>query len=60
MADKIFKIQFKGDPKPLWYYDENSMKASIQMMLGCPIDDGPAEVTITTYEAVKTEKVTLP
>jgi hypothetical protein len=59
---KRFKLEYldRPDAKPLWFNTKREMDQMVDLIRGCPVEDGPIRLRLTTFEAVHIEKVTIP
>jgi hypothetical protein len=59
---KRFKLEYLNRPnaEPLWFDTKREMDQMVELIRGCPVDDGTIRLRCTTFEAVHIELVTIP
>jgi hypothetical protein len=56
-----FKLEFLDlpDSDPVWFDTREDLDSTVELLRGCPIDDGPVRLRITEYAEHKVETETV-
>jgi hypothetical protein len=62
MAGGRIKVEWLNLPnsEPAWFDTEEELQSHLELIRGCPVDDGPIRLRITRFATASIERVEIP